>query len=387
MLNGKKVLLGITGGIAAYKAIDLASHLTKSGAIVKTIMTSHAQEFVAPINFAAITHNPVYWNQWDVAEPISHITLADWADIIVIAPATANILAKASHGIADDLLSTTLIAATSPILFVPTMNIHMYANSITQSNIKSLRDRGIFCLEPDKGSLACGYEGKGRFPDTIEIMYAIQTYLHYSLDLLDQKVMITAGGSMEKIDPMRSITNLSSGKMGIALARAAWLRGAKVTFIHSSITEKVPYYLDAIQANTAALMYEVVFSQSRSQDIIIMAAAVADYTINKPEKNKIKKAGDLNLALSRTKDILDELGKTKSKNQKLIGFAAETDDLEANAREKLLNKKLDLIIANDIQVSGQDNTKVLIISNKTVNSVHGSKFHVANQILDQIINE
>jgi phosphopantothenoylcysteine decarboxylase / phosphopantothenate---cysteine ligase len=387
MLKNKKILLGVTGGIAAYKAIDLASHLTKAGAIVKTIMSDHAREFVTPINFAAITHQPVYWNQWDVAEPIAHITCADWADIVVIAPATANVVAKAAHGIADDLLTSTLLAVTCPILFVPSMNIHMYANQITQSNMKNLIERGIFCLEPDKGSLACGYEGKGRFPDTKEIIYALETYLEHGRDLIKKKIMITAGGSVEKIDPMRAITNMSSGKMGLALARAAWLRGAEVTFIHGSITEKIPYYLEPISAITAAEMYKAVHAKAASQDIIIMAAAVADYTVYKPEIHKIKKTSDLNLSLKKTKDILEELGKKRTAHQKLIGFAAETQDLEKYAKEKLAKKNLDMIVANYLEVSGKEDTEVLILSAKSKKKYSGSKFQVAHSILDSIIHE
>ncbi len=387
MLKDKKVLLGVTGGIAAYKAIDLASHLTKAGAIVRTIMTDHASEFVTPINFAAITHQPVYWNQWDVAEPIAHITCADWADIVVIAPATANIIAKAAHGIADDLLSSTILAVTSPLLFIPAMNIHMFANPITQDNIQSLAKRGIFCLEPDKGSLACGYEGKGRFPDTKEIMYAIDTYMEHSKDLLHKKILITAGGSVENIDPMRAITNMSSGKMGLALARAAWLRGAEVTFIHSSISEKIPYYLEPICAMSADEMYKAVHSQADFQDIIIMAAAVADYTILKPESQKIKKTGELNISLVRTKDILEDLGKIRKKHLKLVGFAAETKDLEKYAREKLVKKHLDMIVANYLNVSGKEDTEVIILSSKTNKTFNGSKFQIAHNILDQIIHE
>ena len=258
MLKRKKILLGITGGIAAYKAVDLASKLTKMGAEVKTVMTANACEFISPITIKSITHQPVITKMFDINADIEHISLADWADIVVIAPATANIIGKTAAGIADDLLSTTLMATTAPVLFVPAMNIHMYENPIVQENIDKLTQLGYFFMEPEFGRLACGYEGKGRYPENDEIIYHIRTYLKYKKDLTGKEVIVTAGASRESIDPMRFITNHSSGKMGLALARAAHIRGANVKLIHSSLTVKVPDYLESIEAITAEEMYTVV---------------------------------------------------------------------------------------------------------------------------------
>lgn len=386
MNKNAKILLGVTGGIAAYKAIDLASHLTKSGYTVRTIMTDHAREFVTPINFSAITHEPVYWNQWDAAEPIAHITLADWADIVVIAPATANIIAKSAHGIADDLLTTTLLAATCPILFIPAMNIHMFENAATQDNISILRDRGSFVLEPDSGNLACGYEGKGRFPAIHEIIYTIDTYLNHGIDLTGKKLLITAGGTIEKIDPMRALTNQSSGKMGLALARAAWLRGAEVTLVNTPLSDPLPYYIRHYDVTSAFEMYEKVMELAIDHDAIIMAAAVADFTVKNPSESKIKKDTDLNINLSRTKDILEELGKRKKSGQILVGFAAETDDLEKNAKDKLRKKNLDLIFANHLNVSGKVDSEGYLITSDSSTFITGSKFQIAHSILDTIVH-
>jgi phosphopantothenoylcysteine decarboxylase/phosphopantothenate--cysteine ligase len=384
MLKNKNILLGVSGGIAAYKAIELASRLTQAGAVVKTIMTDSAREFISPINFAAITHQSVYYNQWDVQEPIAHITLSDWADFCVIAPATANIVAKAAQGIADDLLTSTLLALTTPILFVPSMNVKMYANQAVQDNLSILQKRGYFCLEPDSGSLACGYSGKGRFPDPSEIVTAIQTYLNHLQDLKGKTVLITAGATIEKIDPMRSITNASTGKMGLALARSAWLRGASVTLIHGAIGEKIPYYLSGMQALSAQEMYDAVTEAAPHQDIVVMAAAVSDYTPMVFSEHKIKKDKDLQLALVRTQDILSDLGKCKPARQILVGFAAETENIESNARDKMLRKNLDMIIANPLSVSGQDDTEVIMINARESILATGTKFAVAQMIWDQI---
>ena len=385
MLKNKKILLGITGGIAAYKAVDLASKLTKMGAEVKTIMTSHACEFVSPITFKSITHQPVITKMFDAESDIEHISLADWADLVVIAPATANIIGKTASGIADDLLSTTIIATTAPVLFVPAMNIHMYENPIVQENIKKLSNLGYFFMEPEFGILACGYEGKGRYPENEEIIFHIATYLKYKKDLSGRKILVTAGASREVIDPMRFITNHSTGKMGLALARVAHIRGAKVKFIHSSIGVNVPEYLDSIKALSAEEMHDVVQEAYPNFNITFMTAAVADYTPAKPSKQKIKKSDDLNLKLKRTKDILEELGKRKNKDQVLVGFAAESENLKENALQKIKRKKLDFICANNLNVSGKDDTEVLVLGEGVETKLIGSKFSVAHQIIDVIL--
>lgn len=385
MLKDKKILLGITGGIAAYKAVDLASKLTKMGAEVKTVMTAHACEFVSPITFKSITHQPVITKMFDAESDIEHISLADWADLVVIAPATANIIGKTASGIADDLLSTTIIATTIPVLFVPAMNIHMYENPIVQGNITKLSNLGYFFMEPEFGILACGYEGKGRYPENEEIIFHIATYLKYKKDLSGKNVLVTAGASQEEIDPMRFITNQSTGKMGLALARAAHIRGANVKFIHSSISTKAPEYIDSVKAVSAEEMYNAVLKEYPNSDITFMTAAVADYTLAKPSKQKIKKSDDLNLELKRTKDILKELGEKKTSAQILIGFAAESEDIKKNALQKIKRKNLDFICANNLNVSGKDDTEILVLGEGTETKLIGNKFSVAHQIIDIIL--
>jgi phosphopantothenoylcysteine decarboxylase/phosphopantothenate--cysteine ligase len=380
-----KILLCVTGGIAAYKAIDLASQLIKQGYEVKTVLTKNALEFVTELNFKAITKNTVHTEMFAYTDPIPHISLADWADLVVIAPSTANMMAKAAHGIADDLMSTVLLAHTFPKLWIPAMNVHMYDNPATQSNIGTLMSRGDFVLEPVSGLLACGYEGKGKFPPVEEVINAIKTYLNHTQDLKGKKVLITAGGTAEMIDPMRQITNRSSGKMGLALARAAALRGAEVYLVYANITVALPYYLkDATRAVTVDEMDKAVQKLFPKMDIVIMAAAVSDFAPVTNSKEKIKKQKELTLELKQTKDILAELGLKKKPKQKLIGFAAETENLLNNAKAKLKNKNLEMIVANLLNVSGMDDTEVTLISQKKSVSLKADKFTVAHLILDAV---
>ncbi len=384
-MEKKKILLCVTGGIAAYKAIDLASRLVKSDFEVKTVLTEHALEFVAEINFEALTHNSVHTGLFTDADPIPHITLADWADLIVVAPATANSMAKAAQGMADDLFSSTLLAHKRPVLWVPAMNVNMYNHPATQDNIKTLTKRGNYVLEPVTGMLACGYEGKGKFPPVEEVVYAIQVYAHHTQDFKGKKILVTAGGTAESIDPMRTISNRSSGKTGVALARAAALRGAEVTLIHGNISVSLPYYLkEAVFTQSAAEMKQSVDKVAGKMDIIIMAAAVSDFTPVKNASNKIKKSAQLSLELRQTDDILAGLGKKKKAGQVLIGFAAETEDIIKNAKAKLNKKNLDLIVANHLNVSGKDVTEITMITKKSSESVKACKFHAANLILDKI---
>jgi phosphopantothenoylcysteine decarboxylase / phosphopantothenate---cysteine ligase len=387
MFQNKKILLGVTGGIAAYKAVDLASKLSKLGAEVRTIMTASACEFVSPVTLKSITHQSVATQMFDPKADIEHISLADWADIVVIAPATANIIGKIAHGNADDLLSTTIMAATAPVCIVPAMNIHMYENPIVQENIVKLKKYGYFFMEPEFGKLACGYEGKGRFPKTIEIVYFLKTHLEYQLDLHGKKILITAGASQEKIDPMRFIANHSSGKMGIALARAAHFRGAQVTLVHSSVSEEIPEYFEAKVVLSAKEMYDAVIEEFPKCDVVFKAAAVADYTPVQKAKQKIKKKDSLNLELMRTIDILAELGELKKSGQILIGFAAESENVIQNAKDKLKKKNLDYIAANDLSVAGNDNTSLTLISKNNETKLDGSKFEVAHQMLDLILGQ
>ena len=384
MLQDKNILLVVSGGIAAFKAIDLASRLKKFGAKVRTILTKSALEFISEINFRAITGQPTYTNQFDLAEPIAHITLADWADIMVIAPATANIIGKLANGIGDDLATSTMLAFHKPILVIPAMNVNMYHNQAVQHNIEVIKRHGINILVPEKGMLACGYEGRGKYPPNEEVIPAIITYLQYS-QTLKSKFLITMGASQEDIDPMRFITNHSSGKMGIALARASYLRGGEVAVIHSRISESLPYYLEnKHQTLSAEEMFQLVKEESENADVIIMCAAVADYTPVIKQEQKIKKSDDLNLQLKRTRDILKFLGENKGKGQLLVGFAAESENIIENAKVKLKKKNLDLIIANNISVSRSDNSQAFLITAHNITEFQGSKLDLANKIVDTI---
>ena len=382
----KNILLCVTGGIAAYKAIDLASRLIKQGFAVKTILTKNALEFVTELNFKAITANTAHTEMFAYSDPIPHISLADWADLVVVAPATANMMAKAAHGIADDLMSSVLLAHTKPVLWVPAMNVHMLTHPATRDNIHTLLNRGNYVLEPATGMLACGYEGKGKFPPVEEIVFAVRTYINHKQDLKGRKLLITAGGTSEAIDPMRQITNCSSGKTGIALARAAALRGAEVHLVYGNIAVELPYHLkEVIFAPTVNSMKKAVDALYPKMDITIMAAAVSDYTPGKVSQEKIKKQASLKLELVQTPDILAGLGKLKKIGQLLIGFAAESENIIENAKTKLEKKNLDMIVANHLKVSGKDDTEVVLITTKTSKTLKGDKFDAAHSILSCII--
>ena len=387
MLKDKKILLGITGGIAAFKAVELAGKFIKCGASVKTIMTRNACEFITPLTVKSITHNAVITKMFDVEADIEHISLADWADIIVIAPATANIIGKVASGIADDLLSTTIMATQAPVLFVPSMNVHMFENPILQENITKLSKLGYLFMEPEEGMLACGYEGKGRFPSVDEIVYFAKSYLFYKKDLVKKRILITAGATRENIDPMRFITNFSSGKMGLALARAAHIRGGDVTLISANLNVEIPYYLNNKKTSTAEEMFKHTISSFTEKEVTFMVAAVSDFTPSEISKQKIKKDKNLNLELIRTKDILTELGKLKSENQILVGFAAESEDIIQNAKLKSKRKNLDFIITNNLKVAGKDKTEISFIGKDIEEKIKGDKFFVAHKILDLIFRK
>lgn len=384
MLKDKKIVLVVSGGIAAYKAIDLASRLKKLGAKVRTILTKSALEFVGEINFRAITGEPTYTDQFDLNEPIAHITLSDWADIMVIAPATANIIGKLAQGIGDDLATSTMLAFHKPILVVPAMNVNMYHNLAVQNNIELIKERGIHLLIPEKGMLACGYEGRGKYPPNEEVIPAIITYLNYQ-ENIKSKYLITMGASQEDIDPMRFITNHSSGKMGIALSRSVYLRGGELALVHSRISETLPYYLENTHKTLSAEeMFQQVVKDYQEAEVIIMCAAVADYTPVIKHEQKIKKSEEMILALKRTKDILKYLGENKEEGQILVGFAAESENIIENAKTKLKKKNLDLIIANNISVSQSDNSQAFLITADTITEFKGSKLDLANKIVDTI---
>jgi len=394
MLKGKLITLGVTGSIAAYKAAELASLLAKAGADVHVVMTAGAQKFVAPATFAALTGNPVHTDMFAGAagaggSPLPHIELAK-AHLLVVAPATANILAKAAHGVADDLLSTVILAARGPVLFCPAMNVHMYRNPATRANIATLREYGCRVLEPGAGRLACGEEGEGRLPEPAEIVAEITRLLGGpAKDLQGLSVLVTAGGTREPIDPVRFISNRSSGKMGYALARAAAARGADVTLVSAPTALPAPAGVKVVLVETAQQMFAAVLEHFPQADLVLKAAAVADYRPAKPAEQKIKKEGEtLVLELTRNPDILLELGRRKKPGQVLVGFAAETENLLANARRKLAEKNVDLLVANDVTRPGAgfgadtNIVKLIYRDGKVVDLPLLEKTVLADRILD-----
>ena len=353
MLNGKNILIGVTGGIAAYKVVEVASRLKKSGANVRVMMTRNATEFVSPRTFSEITGNSVSVEMFGDAANfhVAHIALADFADAILIAPATANFLAKAAHGIADDLLTTTILACDKPLLIAPSMNTKMFDNPATQENLRILRSRGVKILEPATGELACGISGKGRLPEPIEIFAAVEKIFASGI-LSGKKILVTAGGTVEAIDPVRYIGNRSSGRMGFEIARAAVNAGAQVVLISGKSDIEPPKNLQFVKVDSAIQMREAVLKEFDSVDAVIMSAAVADYRVKNPAAQKIKKSADtLTLELVKNPDILRELGGLK-KSQVLVGFAAETQNILDYARKKLVEKNLDFIVANDVTAEG-----------------------------------
>ncbi len=396
MLKGKLITLGVTGSIAAYKAAELASLLSKAGADVHVIMTASAQKFVAPATFATLTGNPVQTDLFAGTDGLGgaggpllpHIELAK-ADLLVVAPATANILAKAAHGLADDLLSTAILAAPGPVLFCPAMNVHMYRNPATQANLAALKKYGHHVLEPGKGWLACGETGEGRLPEPPEIVAEIARLLGPAKDLQGLSVLVTAGGTREPIDPVRFLSNRSSGKMGYALAGAAAARGADVTLVTAPTALAVPGGVKAVLVETAQQMFEAVREHFPRADIVIKAAAVADYRPARTAAQKIKKEGEtLVIELVKNPDILLELGRLKKPGQVLVGFAAETENLLANARRKLEEKNVDLLVANDVTQPGAgfgadtNLVKLIYRDGRVVDLPLMKKTELAHRILD-----
>lgn len=353
MLAGKNITVGVTGGIAVFKTAQLVSSLKAGGACLQVIMTRSAQEFVRPLTFQVLSGNAVRTDLFEANRgSVQHIELAAWPDLIVIAPATANILGKAAAGIGDDLLSTVIMAATCPVLFCPAMNVNMYNNPVVQRNIATLRDLGYKFIEPGTGRLACGAEGQGRLADLDQIIEKIEGLLIPRKDMEGLTVMVTAGPTVEPIDPVRYLTNRSSGKMGYAVAGAAAARGAKTLLISGPTALRPPGGVELINVETAAQMYDAVIERFTSVDLVVKTAAVADYRPKEAVEQKIKKHdGPMFLELVRNHDILAELGKRKNK-QILIGFAAETNDLEKNSLRKVQDKNLDLLVANDINQAG-----------------------------------
>ncbi len=393
MLKGKKIVLGVTGGIAAYKAVDLVSRLRKAGADVRVVMTEHAREFVTPLTFKEISGHKVCVSMWDGSDEfnVEHIALANWADLYLIAPATANIIAKMAHGIADDLLSTTLLAMKGPVILCPAMNTNMLENPATVENLTTLRHRGVTVMNPAEGLLACGTTGGGRLPEPKDIVsFTDRFFGENEGDLKGLKIMVTAGGTLENIDPVRFIGNRSSGKMGYAIAKAAASRGAEVLLIAGSVKLHDPYGVKIVRVETTEEMRAACLKDYDKMDVVIKAAAVADYRPEETAPKKIKKGDEpLPLKLVKTPDILSELG-AKKRDQVLIGFAAETDNLIENARKKIAKKNLDMIVANDVTEEGAgfscDTNVVRFIfpDGKVLPLEKMTKDDVAERILDML---
>lgn len=359
-LMGKTILLGISGGIAAYKAASLCSRLISLGASVRVMMTEGATRFITPLTLQTLSRHPVATDVFDErdASIVQHIDWADAADLVVVAPATANILSKMANGLADDMLSTTLLAVTAPVLVAPAMNVHMWEHPAVVENVNKLAARGVTFVEPGTGQLACGYVGKGRLAEPDEIVGAVVAMLAGPRPLAGRRVLVTAGGTVERIDPVRYITNDSSGKMGFALAEEARNMGAHVTLVYGRTEIAPPNGVEVVKAGSAVEIYDAVMDRLSQTDIVIKAAAVADYRPKQKEDQKIKKTSDtLTLELVRNPDILQAIGEWKSgqaggSSLFVIGFAAETTDVERHALDKLNRKKCDLIIANDVSQAG-----------------------------------
>ena len=394
-LTGREIVLGVTGGIAAYKSAEIVSRLRHLGAHVHVIMTRNATEFVSPLTFQTLSANPVvtdtfaapeYWN-------VEHVALAKLADIFVVAPATANILAKMACGIADDMLSTTLLATKAPILAAPAMNTGMWTSAATQANVSVLQERGVHLIGPASGILACGDEGAGRMSEPEEIVHEIERILSAGQDLTGLKVLITAGATRERLDPVRFLTNDSSGKMGFALAEAARDRGADVTVVCGSVTASIPRNVSVIRIESAEDLLKAMSEQAPLHDIVIQAAAVADYRPAAAEDMKIKKkkGQEMILTLVENPDVAKAVGIMKKDGQTLVGFAAETDHLREFAQEKLAKKNLDLIVANDVTKEGagfntDTNIATLISKTGSRDLPLMSKRELADIILNSVID-
>ena len=394
MLKEKTILLGVTGGIAAYKSASLASRLVKAGAEVRVIMTEHATNFINPITFETLTGHKCITDTFDrnFEFQVEHVSLAKKADVIMVAPATANIIAKLAHGLADDMLTTTILASHAPKLIAPAMNTGMYENPVTQDNLALLKKYGMKVIEPAAGHLACGDEGKGKMPEP-EILYEhILRSCACKQDMKGLKVLVTAGPTQEAVDPVRFLTNHSSGRMGYSIAKACMLRGADVTLVTGRTALTPPLFVDVVPVVSAKDMYDAVISRSDEMDIIIKAAAVADYRPVHVAEEKVKKSdGSFSLELERTDDILKYLGEHKKSGQFLCGFSMETENMLENSRKKLEKKHLDMIAANNLKVPGAGfETTTNIITIITPDSVKElelmSKDDAAFRLLDEILS-
>ena len=355
MLQGKTVVLGVTGGIAAYKMPNLASALVKLGCNVQVLMTQNATQFITAVTFETLTGNKALLDTFDrnFSFQVEHIAVADQADLVMIAPATANVIAKLAHGLADDMLTTTVLACNCPKIVVPAMNTKMYENPVTQDNLNILRHYGWEVVEPASGYLACGAVGKGKLPEPEALLQVILHDLAHEKDMVGKKVLVTAGPTQEALDPVRCLTNHSSGKMGYAIAQAAARRGAQVTLVSGPVALKRLPYVETVDVVSAQEMFEAVTARAAEQDIIIKAAAVADYRPTVVAENKMKKFDDaLSIPLERTQDILGWLGQHRQPGQFLCGFSMETQNMVENSRKKLEKKRVDMIAANNLKMEG-----------------------------------
>ena len=396
MLQGKTIILGIAGGIAAFKAASIASSLTKKGAHVRVVMTESAQKFITPLTLQSLTKHPVMTDIFDEPDPseLAHIAWADEADLIVVAPTTANVLGKVAHGIADDMLTTTIMASTTPVLFALAMNVNMYNNPIVQDNIRYLREKGYLFAEPQEGYLACGWTGKGRLMEPEDLVAYIEDFFRKKEtvpDLQGVRLLVTAGTNVEPLDPVRLMTNRATGKMGYALAEAAVARGARVTLVTGPSQLQPPSGVEKVLAvETAVDMHDAVMSHLAEQDVIIGAAAVSDYRPKERFEQKMKKQeGPLLIEFVRNPDILFEVGQRKRADQVVVGFAAETENVIANARGKLERKKADFFVANDVSRDdagfGVDTNVVTLVDHKGEEALPlMSKREVADRILDRV---
>ena len=392
-LQGKCVVVGVTGGIAAYKSALLVSALKKTGADVHVIMTENAAQFITPLTFETLSNNKCMVDTFvrNFKYDVAHISIAKAADLIVIAPATANVIAKLAHGIADDMLTTVVLAAGCKKLVAPAMNTAMYENPVTQDNMRTLEKYGIEVICPATGYLACGDTGAGKMPEPAELYSYIEKAVAREKDMLGKKVMISAGATREAMDPVRFITNHSSGKMGFSLAKECMLRGAEVTIVKANTTAEVPGFCSIVPVSSAADMFDAVTKLADEQDIIIKAAAVSDYTpVNVSDQKVKKKDGELSIPLKRTQDILKYLGEHKKEGQILCGFSMETENMIENSKAKLERKNADLIVANNLKVEGAgfgcDTNVVTLITRDEVRELElMSKDEVAGAVIDYIL--
>lgn len=393
MFENKSIIIGVSGGIAAYKTAYLVSALSKTEADVNVIMTENACEFISPLVFETLTENKCYVDTFDrnFKFDVEHISLAKKADIFMIAPATANVIAKVANGIADDMLTTTFLASKCKKIVSPAMNTAMFENQITQDNISKLKKYGIGVVEPQNGLLACGDTGAGKMPEPDFLFDVIEREIAREKDMLGKKVLVTAGATMESLDPVRFLTNHSSGKMGFAIAKEAMLRGAEVTVVKANTTAEILNFVNIVEVSSASDMFDEVTKRADQQDIIVKAAAVADYTPESYVDSKIKKKdGDLSIPLKRTKDILKYLGENKREGQFLCGFSMETDNMLENSKAKLSKKNADMIVANNLKDAGSgfktDTNAVTLITRDGHRSLElKSKAEVAKEIFDEIL--